>query len=69
MVSDGEPPKGEDHLNAPERVVGGRQVQHDRHKGPYVVNPSGLGVECGDGVSIESGGMEGLRDYRGCPKG
>jgi hypothetical protein len=70
MVSEGEPPKGEDHLSMPARVLGGRRVQHDGREGPYVVNPGGLGVECGDAVSsVESGGMGRLGDYRGCPKG
>jgi hypothetical protein len=55
-------PKGEDHLSAPARVVGGRWVQHDGHEGPNVVNPSDLGVECGDGVGVESGGMGELGD-------
>jgi hypothetical protein len=57
VVSKGEASKGEDHLSAPARVVGGRRVQHDGHEGPCVVNPSGLGMECGDGVGVESGGM------------
>jgi hypothetical protein len=57
MVSEGEAPNGEDHLSTPSRVVGRRRVQHDGHEGPYVVNPSGLGMECGDGVGVESGGM------------
>ena len=57
MVSEGEAPKGEDHLSTPARVVGGRRVQHDEHEGLYVVNPSDLSMECGDGVGVESGGM------------
>jgi hypothetical protein len=57
VVSEGEAPKGEDHLSTPARVVGGRRVQHDGHEGPYVVNPCGLGMESGDGLGVESGGM------------
>ena len=57
MVSESEAPKGEDHLSVPARVVGGRWVQHDGHEGLYVVNPNGLGMECGDGVDVESVGM------------
>ena len=57
MVSKGEAPKGDDDLSTPARVVGGCRVQHDGHKGPYVVNPSGLGMEGDDGVSVESRGM------------
>jgi hypothetical protein len=60
VVSEGEAPKGEDHLSAPARVVGG----HDGHERPYVVNPSGLGMESGDGVGVESGGM---REYEDLP--
>jgi hypothetical protein len=57
VVSEGEASKGDDHLSAPARVVGGCQVQHDGYEGSYVVNSSGLGMECGDGVGVESGGM------------
>jgi hypothetical protein len=41
----------------PAGVVGGYRVQHDGHEGPYVVNPSGLGMECDDGANVKSGGM------------
>jgi hypothetical protein len=57
VVSEGEAPKGDDDLSTPARVVGGHRVQHDGYKGPYVVNPSGLGMEGGDGVGVESRGM------------
>jgi hypothetical protein len=69
VVSKGEASKGEDHLSAPARVVGGRRVQHDGHEGPCVVNPSGLGMECGDGVGVESGGMRERGDLPPPPPG
>jgi hypothetical protein len=65
VVNEGEASKGEDHLSAPARIVGGCQVQHDGHEGPYVVNPSDLGMECNDGVGVESGGMGEHRDLPG----
>jgi hypothetical protein len=69
VVSKGEPPKGDDHLSAPARVVGERWVQHDGHKGPYVVNPSGLGMEGSDGVDVKSEGVRILRNHQGTLKG
>jgi hypothetical protein len=57
VVGEGETPKGEDHLSTPAKVVRGRRVQHDGHEGPNVVDPSSLGVECGDGVGVEPRGM------------
>lgn len=40
-------------MSTPIRVVRGHWVQHNGHKGPDVVNPGGLSVEGGDGVSIK----------------
>jgi hypothetical protein len=57
VVSKGKPPKCEEHLSTPARVVGGRRVQHNRHKGPDVVNLSGLSVKGDDGVGVKPGGV------------
>jgi hypothetical protein len=48
------PPKREEDLPPPTRVVGGRRVQHGGHEGPDVGQPSVLSVESGDVVIVES---------------
>jgi hypothetical protein len=50
-------------LNTPV-VVRGRQVQHDEHEGPDVVNTDGLNVESGDGVGVEPEGVGSLGGHR-----
>lgn len=65
MVGKGVPPKRENHLSLPTRVVGGRLVQHNGHEGPHVVNPSGLRVEGSDGVGVKPGGVGSLGSDRG----
>jgi hypothetical protein len=47
MVGGSVPPKRENDLSSPTRVVGGRQVQHNIHVGPNVVHP---------GVPLKHGG-------------
>jgi hypothetical protein len=64
VVDEGELLKGEDHLSAPVRVVGGRRVQHNGHKGPNVVNPVDLSVKGGDGVGVEPRGVGSLKGHR-----
>jgi hypothetical protein len=64
MVSEGEPPKREDHLSVPARVVGRRRVQHNGHEGPNVVKLGGLSVEGGDGVGVEPGDVVSLKGHR-----
>jgi hypothetical protein len=49
-------PKCEEDLPSPTRVVGGHRVQYDGHKGPDVVQLSGLSVESSDVVNVESRG-------------
>jgi hypothetical protein len=44
--------------------MGGRRVQHNGHYGPDLVQPSGLSVECGDVVVVESRGEGGLGSER-----
>jgi hypothetical protein len=64
VVDEGESSKGEDHLSAPTRVVGGRRVQHNGHKGPTVVNPVDLSVKGGDGVGVEPRSVGSLKGHR-----
>jgi hypothetical protein len=62
-VGEDEPPEREKHLNTP-AVVRGRQVQHDEHEGPGVVNTDDLNVESGDGVGVKSEGVGSLRGHQ-----
>jgi hypothetical protein len=64
MVDKGVSPKREDDLSATPRVVGGRQVQHNTHEGPNVVDPGDLSMEGNDGVSIKPLGMGSPRGHR-----
>jgi hypothetical protein len=75
VVGEGESLKGEDHLSTPTRVVGGRRVQHNEHKGPDVVNLDNLSMKGDDGVGVEpkvwgvsgvTDGGVGLRPRRRC---
>jgi hypothetical protein len=65
MVGEGVPPKRENHLSPPTRLVGGRWVQHNGHEGPNVVHPDSMSVEGGDGVGVEFRGVGGLWSDRG----
>jgi hypothetical protein len=63
VVGESISPKRE-NLPPPTRVVGGRRVQHNGHKGPDVVESDDLSVESGDVVDVET--MGGLGCGRGC---
>jgi hypothetical protein len=65
VVVEGVAPQGEEDLPSLARVVGGRRVQNDGHKRPNVVKSSGLRVEGGDVVDVESSGKRCLRSWRG----
>ena len=56
VVGERIPPKREEDLTPPMRVVGGRRVQDDGHEGPDVVEAGGLCVEGDDVVGVESRG-------------
>jgi hypothetical protein len=68
VVVEGVAPQGED-LPSPARVVGGRRVQNDRHKGPNVVKSGGLRVEGGNVVGVESSGKRCLGRWQGGCRG
>jgi hypothetical protein len=56
VVIEGIASQGEEDLPSLARVVGGRRVQNDGHKGSNVVKSGGLRVEGSDVVDIESSG-------------
>jgi hypothetical protein len=58
-------PQGEEDMPSPARIVGGRRVQNDGHKGPNVVKSGGLRVEGGNGVGVESSGKRCLGRWQG----
>jgi hypothetical protein len=64
-VGESLPPKSDEDLTPPMRVVGGCRVQHDVHKGSDVVKSGCLGMEGGDVVGVEFEGEGGLGSGRG----
>jgi hypothetical protein len=74
-VVEGVAPQGEEDLPSPARIVGGRWVQNDGHKGPNVVKSGGLRVEGDNVVGVSpmargvSGGGRGVAGVvGGCPR-
>jgi hypothetical protein len=65
VVVEGVAPQGEEDLPSLARIVGGRRVQNDGHKGPNVVKSSGLRVEGGNVVGVESSGKRCLGRWQG----
>jgi len=55
VVVEGVAFQGEEHKVAPPVVVGGEGLEDDRHQGADVLDGGSLGVEVGDGGSLEEG--------------
>jgi hypothetical protein len=66
VVVEGLALQGEEDLPAPARVVRGRQVHNNGHKGPDVVKSDGLRLVGRGVVGVKSSGKMGLGSRRGC---
>jgi hypothetical protein len=66
VVVEGVASQGGEDLPSPARVVRGRWVHNNGHKGPDVVKSDGLRVVGYDVVGVESSGKMGLGSRRGC---